>query len=194
MGKKGEGYGHSSPFRLRASAYPGVVSVHREETIVSKYKDTILGAVVILISIVLFIASFFIQEFTRTSLGAGFVPKVTAIIFCCLGIVLIVRERRAAPKQVSAAAPPPPAKVEGLTGPLPVVLNILLFVVYLLLLEKVGFTILTPIYMFLQILLLSSPARFRPGWYAVLSVIVGVASYYMFVNFFQVMLPNGILS
>lgn len=160
----------------------------------SKYKDTVVGAVVILISIVLFIASFFIQEFTRTSLGAGFVPQVTAIIFCALGIVLIVRERRAAPKQVSAQASARPGKVVGLAGPLPVVLNILLFVIYLLLLEKIGFTILTPIYIFFQILLLTYPAKYRLGWFAVLSIIVGVVSYYMFVNFFQVMLPNGILS
>ena len=164
----------------------------------SKHKDTIVGVVVIALSVALFIATFFIKEFTRTSLGADFVPRITAVIFAILGLVLILRECKA---NALAAANPPPAKQEkkpvekhGVQGLTAVILNIALFTVYLLLLDRIGFVILTPIYIFLQILLLTDPAKYKLGWYAVLSVVVGVASYYMFVNFFQVMLPNGILS
>lgn len=163
----------------------------------TKYRDTICGVAVIVISIVLFIATFGIQEFTRTTLGAGFIPRITAAIFAILGIVLILRERRR--NRLAALEPPTPKATEpaekpvGLVGPLPVALNIILFVIYLLFLERVGFIIMTAAYLFLQILLITNPAKYRFGRFAVLSVVVSVTSYYLFVNIFYVMLPSGIL-
>ena len=161
-----------------------------------KYKDTIAGAASIVISVVLFIATFSIREFTRTSLGADFVPRLAALVLCLLGVVLIVKDyraRRNAPTSGEPKPAAPAAPAEGLTGPLPVLLNIGLFVVYLLLLERIGFVILTPIYMFFQILLLTNPRKFRLGWFAVLSIVVSAGAFYLFVNFFQVLLPNGVL-
>ena len=161
----------------------------------NRYKDTIVGVASIVISIALFIATFFIEEFSRTRLGADFVPRVTAAVLFLLGLTLIIKEykanRAAAP---AAAAPKEPEKKVGLTGPLPVILNILLFVAYLLLLDKVGYLIMTPVYLFLQILLLTDPAKYRPGWYAILSIVVGCSTYYGFALLFQVYLPAGLLS
>lgn len=171
----------------------------------TRYRDSIVGGVVMVLAVVLFAMTFGIEEFTRTSLGADFVPRVTALVFFILGLVLVLRERKKnregapasvrSPKSASAVmagtSEKPP--VEGLTGALPVVLNIGLFAAYLLLLERVGFMILTPFYMFFQILLLTNPRKFRYVWFIVLSVAVSVLSYYMFVKFFQVMLPNGVL-
>lgn len=160
----------------------------------NKYKDTVVGVASIVIAVALFIASFYIQEFSRTRLGADFVPRVTAVILCALGVILIVKDRRA--RRLAGPASEEPASTTpkvGLTGPLAVFLNVMLFVVYLLLLDKVGYLIVTPIYLFLQILLLTDPAKYRYGWFAVLSVIVGATTYYGFAYFFQVYLPAGIL-
>lgn len=161
----------------------------------TKYRDTIVGATSIAISLALFAATFGIKEFSRTSLGADFVPRIAALIFCVLGIVLIVREHKRNRALADAPACPaaPAEPVEGLTGPLPVFLNIALFAVYLLFLEKIGFVLLTPPFLFLQILLLTNPKKYRIGWFIVIAIAVSVISYYMFVNFFQVMLPNGLL-
>lgn len=166
-------------------------------TVVTKNKDGIVGVASIVIAVILFIASFGIREMTKTSAGAGFLPRVTAVILAILGAVLVIRQLRANRSAPANSTPSAPAKATekpvGLVGPLPVVLNILLFVVYLLLLESIGFLIMTPIYMFLQILLLSDPSKLRIGWYLVVSVAVCTGAYYLFVNFFQVMLPAGIL-
>lgn len=161
--------------------------------IVNKYKDTIVGVASICISVLLFIATFYIQEFSRTRLGAGFVPRVTAVILFILGVILIVKEVRtrrtdAPPEQAGDARPVPRV---GIMGPPAVFLNILLFVVYLLLLNSVGYLIMTPIYLFLQILLLTDPAKYRYGAFIVLSLIVGVGTYYGFAWLFQVYLPSG---
>ena len=86
----------------------------------TKYKDTIVGAVAIGISIALFIATFSIKEFTRTSLGADFVPRLTALVFAALGGILIFREFRKN-RELAALPPCPPvqkeaAKMVGLHG------------------------------------------------------------------------------
>ncbi len=162
----------------------------------SKYKDGIVGGAAVCISLILFVASFGIREMTKTSVGAGFLPRVTAIIFATLGLVLILRQRKtncAARAKGCAPAAKPKEKPVGMTGPLPVFLNILLFVVYLLLLEKIGFLIMTTLYMTLQMVLLTDPAKVKIGRFVVISAVVCFGAYYLFVNFFQVMLPAGIL-
>ena len=159
----------------------------------TKYKDTIVGVASICIAVALFAATFGIKEFSRTRLGADFVPRVTAVILFALGAGLIIRDLRAnrgasAGGGENAAVP----KTKTGFGGVPAVLvNIALFVGYLLFLDKVGFVIMTPVYMFIQILLLTNPKKYRLGWYAFISVVVGVGAYLLFTRAFQVMLPPG---
>jgi hypothetical protein len=148
-----------------------------------------------LLAIALFAATFGIREFTRTSLGAGFVPRLTASILFLLGLILLVRgvKQRRSPMAAnpSPEAAPTPEAIEGLAGPLPVLLNILLFFIYLLCLEPIGFMLTTPFYVFCQILLLSNPKKIACFRFAGIAVALTAASFYLFTRFFQVLLPNG---
>lgn len=153
----------------------------------------IVGIASIVLSIVLFVASFFIQEFSRTRLGADFFPRVTAIILFLLGIILVVRDVKSARSAAPSESATPPIKMVGFAGPWAIIANILLFIAYLLLLNKIGYLILTPLYLFCQILLLTNPAKYRFGWYAILSIAVGFITYYGFAILFQVYLPAGLM-
>jgi len=165
---------------------------------VTKNKDIMVGAASIVISIILFIASFRVREMFAATVDAGFVPRIVATVLALLGVILIVRQVRAnasAPARASApaAAQGPKETPVGMVGTLPVVLNIILFIAYLLALAPLGFIIATSAYMFLQILLLSEPAKINIPWYLFISVAVCTGAYYLFVKFFQVILPVGIL-
>lgn len=175
-----------------------------------KYRDSIAGAMVICFAAAIFAASFHIRQFTITSLGAEFMPRLTAGFMAVLGGILLFRDlgkhlfssvaasaaaatpdARPEPHGDHKNAPPPAGKIAGRWA---VVLNIALFSSYLLALEQIGFIIATSVYLFFQIELLAARNRRRWVVFAVLSVAVSVVSYYVFTTFFRVMLPPGLLA
>lgn len=73
----------------------------------------------------------------------------------------------------------------------------LILVCYALLIDKIGFIILTTIYLFLQILLLLPKDLLKVKKYifitAVVSIIVPLSLYFLFYKVFGIFLPMGIL-
>lgn len=153
-------------------------------------RDFITGAIVLCFGIVLFCLTFSINELTVSGVGAEFMPRLIAALFGILGIIMMgmamgkSRTGPAAAKKKDDRAP---------NGYRLVTLNILLFFLYLYALEDVGFLLTTPVYLFLQMWLLSAPGEARFGRFAVVSVLTAVGSYYLFLKAFQVILPAGIL-
>ena len=75
-----------------------------------------------------------------------------------------------------------------------IALTFVLLAAYVLLLKPVGFVITSIVYLFLQMNVMSDePTVKQRVVFAVLSVIVPVIVYYVFVNLFSMVLPAGIL-
>ena len=75
----------------------------------------------------------------------------------------------------------------------PVILSFILMAVYVAVMPIVGFLITTIVYMFLQMMILSSKPERRWLLFAVISVVATSIIYYMFRNVFYIMLPTGLL-
>ncbi len=150
------------------------------------------GGVVVCFAALLYAATFSVRDFTASSIGADFLPRMMAVILAVLGLALICGNLRAnaaaAGKEEGASGRPFPV-----SGALLVAANILLFCLYLYFLEDMGFLICTSAYLFAQIWLLTAPSRRRPLLFATVSVVTAAVTYYLFVLVFQVMLPAGIL-
>ena len=69
---------------------------------------------------------------------------------------------------------------------------VLLFV-YDLLLKTVGFVILTPVYLFLQMLLIAPKDKRKPVWFVVLGMLTTAVIYMIFTWGFSIILPMGLL-
>ena len=154
-------------------------------------RDIITGAVVLCFGIVLFCLTFTINEMTISGIGAESMPRLVAIAFGMSGIILISTGIRA--KVLPAPEASSKKNDKAANGHLLVGLNILLFLVYLYALEDIGFLLTTPVYLFLQMVLLSGPGETRPGLFALVSIITALGSYYLFLKAFQIILPAGIL-
>lgn len=151
-------------------------------------RDFITGAVVLCIGIAFFCLTFSINESTVSGVGAEFMPRLIAAMFGIMGIIMMgmAMAQKAVAKEDKKDKKAP-------DGYLLVTLNILLFFFYLYTLEDVGFLLTTPVYLFLQMWILSAPGEARPRRFAVVSVLTAIGSYYLFLKAFQVILPAGIL-
>lgn len=160
----------------------------------ARYRDIITGVSVILISIVLFVSSFHLRDFAAVRLGPEFVPRLTAVAFGSLGIVLLVQGMINLRKFREAKAEPEkePADGDGETRHA-VIKSFLLLCAYIYLLDVIGFIIMTAVYLFIQMILLAPVAERRYTVFALISFITSVSAYYLFVAYFRVMIPAGIL-
>ena len=155
------------------------------------YRDMLSGGVVVCFAALLYAASFSVRDFTASSIGADFLPRVMAIILAVLGCSLIYGNLKA--NAAVGGQQAVPGKPFPFSGALLVMVNIALFCLYLYFLEDIGFLICSSLYLFSQMWLLTAPSRRRPLFFAVVSVVAVAVSYYLFVLGFQVILPEGIL-
>jgi putative tricarboxylic transport membrane protein len=116
--------------------------------------------------------------------GPGFLFFWTGIVIAILSVVVIVRSLR---KRLTGEAQTP---VVGRSNVAKVVFVLLALFVYALLMEWLGFLILT---MLLFVFLLRVVER-KPWWYAlVVSLAITVAAYLVFEKALQSQLPKGLL-
>lgn len=158
-------------------------------------KNFLTGVGVICLGLFMYFASYDIQEFVRTRVGASFMPRVAASLFVILGGILIMGSFRFAvgtTTQVQDA--PEQASRERTFGGLPaVLLSLLLMVAYVGLMESVGFIITSVVYIFLQILVLAKQGPRNYMTFGVIAIVVPIVVFYLFVNVFKVLIPAGIL-
>jgi len=145
----------------------------------------------ILLAVVLYSASFDIKEMIATRVGASFLPRIVAGALTLLGAILVFGSLR-------CVAPRPARQQnheERVFGGLPaVLLSALLMCAYVGLMESLGFVLTSSIYIFLQILILAKEEKRNYLAFILISIILPIAVYYLFVNVFKVMIPGGILS
>lgn len=156
-----------------------------------KNKNFGLGVFSIVLGIAMYLASFGIKDFAAVGVGATFFPRLASLGFVILGTLLIVQVLRH-PKAVATA----PASSEITSPPqkkYSVILSMGLLIVFLALLETLGYIICSALYIFFQILILTYEKKKKYILYGIISVISSLSTYLLFVRVFQVMIPSGIL-
>ena len=150
----------------------------------------------VLLAAFLFIASFFVETSTVTTLGPEFMPRLISVVIVLLGLLNLntaIRDFKFL-KDHGQLEPYEGKKtfkqlfydnLDWVSG--------VLMLVYVFSIGSLGFLLPSIVYMFLQILLYTTMGK-RNYLVAILSsVLIPCAVYFLFRNYFFLMLPKGIL-
>ena len=165
----------------------------------TRSKDVVTGLITIGLAIFLFVISSNVRDFAAVGVGAGFLPRLAAILLGILGVILTVEgwRRGASPgrgvKSAQAARKDDDDEVEVFGGWLAVFLSAGLMCVYVGFLDRLGFIVASTLYAFCQMLILAKNARRNYLLFGVVALVTSAVAYFLFVRVFQVMLPAGIL-
>jgi putative tricarboxylic transport membrane protein len=158
------------------------------------HKDLVSGSFLLLLGLFLSIRSTDLRIWSKTGPGPGFFPLTVGLIICLLSVILIlqgilrhVRSKRGQDKTKRAAAVEPEHERPAL---LKVCSYIVLMVVYGLLMNSVGFLIITFLYLFIVLKYTENQ-----GWRRTLLIgsIATVVSYLVFEYYLGVPLPLGFM-
>jgi putative tricarboxylic transport membrane protein len=149
-----------------------------------KCSEIVVSVVLIITGVVLLISSFQIEAGTTMGQGGDFMPKLCGVLWLIVSVMLLLSNLR--------------VKDDGIKG---ITMNLknwgttlaLLFV-YILLLDKIGFTVSSILYMFIQMCLFVPDelrSKQRYVLFAVISVILPIAVNLLFANAFSLILPTG---
>ena len=124
--------------------------------------------------------------------GADFLPRIIAILIIALSMgylaTTLVGIQRARKTGRDDAQPAEKRNVKR------IIITMALLVTYVALMNTVGFLITTIVYLFLQMMILGhNPTKKQIILYAVIAVVAPIIINYVFVNGFQLLLPEGIL-
>ena len=161
----------------------------------SRYKDLIVGVFFAALAIAYYLLSFQIEEAGASAVGPGFMPQIFAAITLVLAVILIGLSMGKLRKEKALSGAKEEAAPEQINY-IPLVLSVVLLLAYIYALEPVGFIIATAVYLFAQFNV--SAPRDKRGlkyqtYFLVGAVVAGFAVNYIFVNGFNVMLPQGLL-
>jgi hypothetical protein len=161
-------------------------------------KNVAAGAVLALFSIFMFLLSLNISTFTglgAAPLGSAFIPRLWSV---CLGLLSLslffrgLRERRVYAK-AGKITPFAFNVSEFFRKHYEVILSFVLIALYTALIGLAGFTIMSALYLFGQILILTPPGKRNLPVAGIVSVATAVLADYVFVSLLHVLLPRGIL-
>lgn len=156
---------------------------------IEKNGNFILGIAFLLFGIIYFIAASFVPESAVMDLGPDILPKVIAIITIILGGVQVVNGYR----QMKAYQPSDESGENKKLEYWRVGATIVSFIIYVNLIEVVGFLIMTFIYLIMQMNILSVQEERKQVRFVIISLVTAVFVYFLFRNVFNVMIPAGIL-
>lgn len=165
-----------------------------------KYGDLIAGLVTMAFAIGLYVASLFIKQFIFSGVGADFLPKIIAGILLVLGGILVlrgvadIRARQAAGAKQGRGEDPADTQAAARPHYKAVMATFLLLLLYGIFIDKLGFPIVTVVYLFLQILILTPREKVNCWRFALISLVSTAAIYGIFTYAFKLMLPMGILA
>jgi putative tricarboxylic transport membrane protein len=166
----------------------------------TRSKDVVTGLVTIGLAIFLFAISSDVKDFAAVGVGAGFLPRLAAVLLGVLGILLAVDGWRQV-KRTAGRAPLPSDtgtsaaadEVQVFGGGLAVLLSVGLMCAYVALLQSLGFVLASSLYAFLQMLILAKNTRKNLLQFGAVAFASSAIAYFLFVRIFQVMLPAGVL-
>ncbi|MGI6029673.1 MAG: tripartite tricarboxylate transporter TctB family protein [Candidatus Heteroscillospira sp.] len=152
-----------------------------------KYGDFIAGLCGAAFAVWLFVNGYQIGLNEGKDFGAGFLPKLVAVglFICCL--ILTSRGYRVM-RTVQVEESSYKKNYIGAYG------IFIMMVLYAVCLKPVGFVISSVVFLFCAILLATKRENWKPVFFAVLSVVLVLAVYFVFKGIFGIRLPNGLLS
>ena len=156
------------------------------------YQNMVIGALVIVLSIVMLIASNSIKVIASSLTAvdnAAFLPRVIFGVLICLGILFLVMggKQTAANR---ATAPEGEALEKKAHETLRSLGALLALFVYVFFLDRLGFVISSILYM---VFMMTKKDARRPILFVMVSVVMTVVVYFCFREFLYIYLPNGIL-
>lgn len=155
----------------------------------TRQRDLITALCVIGLGLGLFWLGGQVRDFASAGIGAGFLPRIVAVLLVVLGAVLLLGARH---RPVVSAADP--EQEGGEWGGWPAVLaSVGLMGAYVAALDGLGFILASSLYIFLQTLVLAKNARRRYLGFGLIGLGVSAGAYWLFVRVFQVMIPAGLL-
>lgn len=164
----------------------------------SKWKDFSTGILFVAFGIALFLSALTIPAGGQLSMGGDFMPKVMSVLLILCGAAYAGKALFSKPEPAAGEGKPlgPSAeqKAEKRHEWILFLLEFGLLALYLLLLKPVGFLIMTTIYIFLQMWLITpSSEKRRPIVMVIVAVAATLLTYFIFVKGFRLLLPAGIL-
>lgn len=160
-------------------------------------KDRITGIILSLFSLLYLFFSKDIRVFRgsgATPLTSAFMPRFWGTFLLILGLVLVFRGGFRRSSEAEEARPSTAARLKNwIAGNYEVVLTFLFIGIYSVLLSSVGFTIMSALFIFAQILILTSPGKRRPIPAFLVGIFFAVLIDFIFVKLIGVLLPKGIL-
>lgn len=159
------------------------------------YQNMVIGALVIVLSIVMLIASNSIKVIASSLTAvdnAAFLPRVIFGVLICLGILFLVMggKQTAANR---ATAPEGEVLEKKAHETLRSLGALLALFVYVFFLDRLGFVISSILYMVFMMMYMTKKDARRPILFVMVSVVMTVVVYFCFREFLYIYLPNGIL-
>ena len=159
-------------------------------------KNIASGIFFLVFAIALYAGSFSIVLTTADVMGPQFFPRTIAIFTAILAVVQIAMAWKKTPDEEKAEAE---GEKEGKTEKLDIngVATLAILFLYAVLVDAIGFIIMTALYLFCQISLLLSKEALKSKKTLVVTGLVSVLTpvfiYYLFYYAFSIFLPTGIL-
>ena len=162
-------------------------------------KNIISGGVLMLAALFYFVNAFSIRVFSglgKSVIDSSTMPKIWGVCLFLLSFTIFIRgikEMKAAKALLSQSAGTKFSLTNSIRENYAVIGTFIILAIYILLLNTVGFIIMTAIYLFCQILILTQPQKRRVTLTAGIAVVFSLAIYFLFVKALYIILPGGLL-
>lgn len=159
------------------------------------YNDTILGLILLVMSVALFINSFSIKIMKEPISAVDtprFFPQLVFGALIPIGIILIIRGLLRAKDLRSTVPTGEKLDAQVLAFKRSIVALLAIFV-FILGMEPIGYIPMAILYMMFNMCYMCERAAWKPVLFLVVSVAVAVVTYFLFRQFVYVRLPAGIL-
>jgi putative tricarboxylic transport membrane protein len=159
---------------------------------IKKYADVISGGFLMLFSAVIFFSSFGIKRLTVSKIGAAFVPQVTAVCLGLIGSIILIAGTKSLTKKAEESDKGG-IPADGAVRVHSVLATLMVLILYIVLLEKIGFLIMTALYLFAQFYILTGKPERKIPVFIITAVVLSAGIFYLFAGAFQLTLPPGLL-
>lgn len=158
---------------------------------IDKYRDTISAVIMLVVAMAYLYGSLYIKPYGDAAVDSRFFPQLLGTMLLILSIIQLVvsvrnRDLTSAPE--TGTENNPPTRINR-----GVFFTLIIILAYVLLINKLGFVISSTLFLFALTMLMAPAEHRRPVMTLVVSALFSAAVYAVFVYWFYVALPEGII-